>query len=106
MALLDLFVGDHDERDGLVVPPTHVSESTQGIKTGQQAGFHVTGARTNQLAANRGDRALRGRSARVNGVGMAKQQNPRAALPLSTSDQIVTPAGLRPPLDREAELPQ
>ena len=58
---------------------------------------------TNQLVANRGDRASRGRSARVDGVGMPEQQDPRAALPLATSDQIVAPALLRTPLDREAE---
>ena len=34
---------------------------------------------------------------------MAKQQDPCAAVPLSASDQIVTPAGLGTPLDREAE---
>ena len=57
MPLLDLLVGDDDECDGLVVPPTNVSEGTQGIKTGQQAGFHVAGARANQLVTHRGDRA-------------------------------------------------
>jgi hypothetical protein len=34
-----------------------MNEGTQGIETGQQAGFHVAGAWTYQLVANRGDRA-------------------------------------------------
>src|SRR5687768_7197979 len=34
---------------------------------------------------------------------MPKQQDPRAALSVSTSDQIIPPAFLRTPLDREAE---
>ena len=34
---------------------------------------------------------------------MPKQQDPGAALPLSASDQIITPTSLRSPLDPEAE---
>jgi hypothetical protein len=37
---------------------------------------------------------------------MPKQQDPCAALPVSTSDQIIPPALLRTPLDREAEALQ
>src|SRR5215207_6320803 len=36
---------------------------------------------------------------------MAKQQDPSASLPLATSDQIIPPALLGTPLDREAEPP-
>ena len=56
-AVLDLLVGDDDERDGFEAPPANVSEGTQGKKTSQQAGFHVTGAGTNQLIAHRRERA-------------------------------------------------
>ena len=86
-----------------VVPPANVIEGTQGIEAGQQAGFHVAGTGTNQLVADLGDRAQRRRSARVDGVGMTEEQNPGAALPCSPGDQIIAPALLRSPLDREAE---
>src|SRR5215213_5928991 len=103
MALLDLLVRDDDKRDRLVVPPANVSESAQGVKTGQQAGFHVAGAWTDQLVANRSDRPQCGRPTGIHGVSVPKQQDPCATLPLYTSDQIIAPALLWTPLDREAE---
>ena len=39
MALLDLLVGDDRERDGLVVRPANVIESTQGIKPVSKPAF-------------------------------------------------------------------
>ena len=57
MALLDLLVGNDDERDEFVFCPANVIESPQGIKTGQQAGLHITGTRTNEFVVIRPDRA-------------------------------------------------
>src|SRR5215213_6729175 len=106
MTLLDLLVGDDDERGRAVILPANVSEGTQGIKSSQQAGFHVAGAGANQLVAIRSDRTQCGRSPRVDGVSMPKEQNPCATVSLPTSDQIITPAFLGTPLDCEAESVQ